>query len=175
MIHQIDSKNKWFLLSASFSAKFNRHVFMWQSVEFLSVFNTLTLKQIFWKTKFFTLKLQYRFLVESNKIENASLPYKTAMSEADVKTNRIVSTNWTNHKERSNYFVFFENLVSVYKELFWCTDDPNVHIHTFTKRWNFIWGGFFPVRILKVQHVSNFTIIEEENVLCLQECTIVTR
>ena len=35
------------------------------------VFNTLTLKQIFWKTN-------YRLLVESTKIENASLPYKNA-------------------------------------------------------------------------------------------------
>ena len=60
---------------------------MWQSVEILNVFNTLTLKQIFWKTKTFFKKLEYRFLVESTKIENASFPYKTSISEANVKTN----------------------------------------------------------------------------------------
>ena len=29
-------------------------------------------------------------MVESTKIENASFPYKTALSEANVKTNRMV-------------------------------------------------------------------------------------
>ena len=52
---------------------------MWQSVEILNVFNTLTLKRIFWKTKTFFKNLEYRFLVESIKIENASFPYKTAI------------------------------------------------------------------------------------------------
>ena len=53
----------------------------------LNVFNTSTLKQIFWKTKIFSKKLEYRFSAESTKIENASFPYKTALSEANVKTN----------------------------------------------------------------------------------------
>ena len=50
-----------------------------------SVFNTLTLKQIFWKTKNFFRKLEYRFLVENIKIENAQTPYKTPRSEVNVK------------------------------------------------------------------------------------------
>ena len=73
-------------------------------------FNTLTLKQIFWKTKTI-LKLEYRFLVEITKIENASFPYKTAMSEANVKTNEMVTTKWTYQKEQSfssNYFIFWK-------------------------------------------------------------------
>ena len=37
-------------------------------------FYTLTLKQMLSKTK--NLKLEYRFLVESNKIENVSFPLK---------------------------------------------------------------------------------------------------
>ena len=91
----------------------DRHVFMWQSVEILNVFNALTLIQIFWKTKTFFKKLEYRFLVESTKIENASFPYKTAISEANVKTNRMVSIKWTYHKEQSfanNYFIFLKIL-----------------------------------------------------------------
>ena len=76
------------------------HVFMWQSVKILNVFNTLALKQIFWKTKTFFKKPGYGFLAESTKIENASFPYKTAISEANVKTNRIVTTEWTYQKER---------------------------------------------------------------------------
>ena len=67
----------------------------------MNVFNTLTLKQIFWKMKNFFKKLEYCFLVESTKIVNASFLYKTAISEANVKTNRIASAKWTYHKERS--------------------------------------------------------------------------
>ena len=67
----------------------------------LNVFNTLILKQIFKKTKTFFRKLEYRFLVESTKIENASFSCNTALSEANVKTKRMMSTKWTEHKERS--------------------------------------------------------------------------
>ena len=38
-------------------------------------------------------KLEHRFLVESTKIENALFLYETVMSEAYVKTNRMVSKN----------------------------------------------------------------------------------
>ena len=58
-------------------------------------------------------KLEYRFLVESTKIENASFPYKTAISEANAKANKMVTTKCTYHKERSfacNYLIFLKNL-----------------------------------------------------------------
>ena len=58
-------------------------------------FQYLTLKQIFWKAKTFFKKLVYRFLVESTKIGNASFPYKTVMSKANVKIKRMMSTKWT--------------------------------------------------------------------------------
>ena len=77
--------------------------------------NTLTLKQIFWKMKTFLKKLEHRFLVKSTKIEHA-FPYKTAISKANVKKNRIVSSKWTYHKQQgfaSSYFIFSENAVSV--------------------------------------------------------------
>ena len=53
--------------------------------------------------------MEYRFLVESTNIENVSIAYKTVMSEANAKANRMVTTKWTYHKERSfasNYFIF---------------------------------------------------------------------
>ena len=115
--------------------------------KFLNHFNTLTLKHIFSKTKTFFKKLEYRFLVESTKIENASFPYKTAIPGANVKTNRMVSTKWTYHKDlflRKSCF----SLRTSYKELIWFTNHPNVHIHTFCKRWSFI-RCFFPGSILK--------------------------
>ena len=56
-------------------------------MKILNISSTLILKQNFLKT--FLKKLEYRFLVERTKIEKASFPYKTAASEANVKTNRI--------------------------------------------------------------------------------------
>ena len=124
---------------------------MWQSVKILNVFNTLTLKQIFRKTENFFEQLDYKFLVERTKIESASFPYKTAISEANVRTNRMVSPKWTYHKEWSfaiNFFNFWKlcfSWRSSYKYLIWCTNDPNAHVRTFCKRWSFIWRCFFPV------------------------------
>ena len=39
------------------------------------------------------------FLVETTKIENTSFPFKTVLSEANVKTNRMATTKWTYNKE----------------------------------------------------------------------------
>ena len=58
-------------------------------------------------------KLGHHFLVESTEIENASFPYKTVLSEANVKANKMVTTKWTYQKERSfasNYFIFLKIL-----------------------------------------------------------------
>ena len=63
--------------------------------------------------KVFLRKLEYRFLVESTKIESASFPYKTAISKANIKKNKMESEKLTYHKERSfasNYFIFLEIL-----------------------------------------------------------------
>ena len=86
-----------------------RHVFMWQSVKVSNVFYTLTLKQI---SGIFR-RMEYRFLVETTKIENKSFAFKTALSEANIKTNKMATTKWTYFKEwsfASNYFIFLENL-----------------------------------------------------------------
>ena len=130
----------------------DQHVLLWKSVKILNLFNNLTLKQILWKIEAFFKKTGVSFLVESTKIENASFPYKTAISEANGKKNKMVTTKWTtgqmDHKEQSfssNYFLFFLffckfcfSLTTSYKELICCTNNPNVHICTFCKRWRFI-------------------------------------
>ena len=67
----------------------------------------------FLKNKNLFQKIDYCFLVESTKIENVSFTYKTAISEVNVKTNKMVSIKWTYHKERSfarNYFIFLKTL-----------------------------------------------------------------
>ena len=64
--------------------------------------------------KTFFKKLECRFLVETTEIENTSFPFKTAMSETNVKTNRMATTKWTYHKEwsfTSNYFIFLEKFL----------------------------------------------------------------
>ena len=80
----------------------------------LSIFSTLTLKQIFLKTKTFSKKLEHCFLVERTKIEKASFPYKTAKLEANVKTNRMVTTKWAFHRKQG----FTSNCVFFLKVLF---------------------------------------------------------
>ena len=82
-------------------------------MEILNVFNNLTLKEIFCKTRAFFQKLEYCFLVESTKIENASFSYKTTMLKANDKLNRMVSTKWVYHIEgsfASIYFIFLKIL-----------------------------------------------------------------
>ena len=58
-------------------------------------------------------KMGYHFFIEHTKIKNASFPYKTAVSEVNVKTNKMLTTKWTYHRERSfasNYFIFLKVL-----------------------------------------------------------------
>ena len=76
----------------------DRHVFMWRLVKISNIFSALTLKQIFQKTKTFFKNLKYRYLVERTTIVNASFPYEAAISKANVKKNRMVTTKLTYHK-----------------------------------------------------------------------------
>ena len=92
---------------------------MWQLLKILNVFNTLILKQIFWKTKISLKKLEELFLDENTKIENATFLRKTSPSEDNMKANWMGSTKWNYHKERSfpsNYFIFL-NFFSVWNPL----------------------------------------------------------
>ena len=84
---------------------------MWQSVKVSNVFNTLTLKQIFWKRRTFSKKTGVPLFSPLTLF-----PFKTSLLEANVKTNRMATTKWTYHKEwsfASNYFIFLENLFQV--------------------------------------------------------------
>ena len=113
-------------------------------------------------------RLGYCFLVESTKIKNTTFLFKTALSEANVKTNRMGSTKWTYHKEQnfdSNYFIFSNvcfSLRTSHKELSWCTNHPNVHIQTFWKHWNFIWDWFFPLSILKKRLQEGENLVDKQ-------------
>ena len=54
--------------------------------------------------------MENRFLVESTEIETAAFPCKTALSEVNIKANGIGTS---------------------YKELIWCTNQPDFHVNTF--------------------------------------------
>ena len=71
---------------------------MWESGNF-ERFQYSNFETNFLENETFIKKLEYLFLVESSKIENASFPYKTAFSEVSVKTNRIESIESTYHKD----------------------------------------------------------------------------
>ena len=92
--------------------------------------------------------LEYRFFVGSTKIENASFPYKTAISEPNLRRIEWRVQNGPIIKNRVLpvtalfFWRFCFSLRTFYKELIWCTNDPNAHIYTFCKRWSFIWRCF---------------------------------
>ena len=81
--------------------------------KFCKPFNTLTLKQIFWKTQALFSNLEYHFLVETTKTENATIPYKTALSEANVKTKKGEYEMDLSQRTEFYQFYFFESFVSV--------------------------------------------------------------
>ena len=74
---------------------------MRQSLKIFKIFNALALKQVYWKMKAFFKKLEYRFSVETTAIESAIFLYKTALSKAYVKTNRMGTKKWIYQNECS--------------------------------------------------------------------------
>ena len=110
-------------------------------------------------------RFQY-FNFESNFLKNENVfkktgslfRYETALSEANVKKNEMGSTKWTYQKKGSFasnslflfcFWKFCFSLKTSYKELIWCINNLNIHIHTFCKRWNFIWDKVFKSRLSK--------------------------
>ena len=132
------------------------HVFMWQSLKILNDFNNLTLKYIFWKTQTLFKKLEYHDLVEITKIDNITFPYKTALSEVMLRQIEWGVQNGPITRTRVlpvTTFLFPKfcfHLGTLYIELIWHTNHPNVHIHTFWNCWSFNLGCFFPMIILKI-------------------------
>ena len=130
-----------------------RHVFLWQPLEILNVFITLSLNLIFWKTKHFLKKLEYCFSVQSIKIESAIFQHKTALPEANAKTKKWEVQNGPITKAgvlpvaTLFFWKFCFRVTDSSKELIRCINNPNVHIHTFRKRWSFIWRCFFSVSL----------------------------
>ena len=68
-----------------------------------------------------------------------------------MRTNRMMSkkSQRTEFCPKPLYFCF--SFRTSYKELIWCTNDPNAYIPTFCKRWSFIWRCFFFLSIVNFE------------------------
>ena len=104
MIHQVGSKNEWFLVSENgcLFPPFERSACFYVTIsESFKRFQYFNFETNFLENEKLFRKLEHRFLVEATKTENTSFPFKTALSEANVKTNGMTTTKWTYHKEWS--------------------------------------------------------------------------
>ena len=72
--------------------------------------------------------------------------------------NRLITKNGVLPVTTLVFWKFCFSLRTFYKELIWCTNDPNAHIHTFCNHWSFIWRRFFPVSILNSQLLLSYSI-----------------
>ena len=112
-------------------------------------FQYFNFEKNFWKMEAFFKKLEYSFLVESARIESACFHTKVTCQYPMLR--QIERTKWTYQKGRcfaSNYFIFWKfyfSLRTSCKELIWCTNDPNVHIHPCREQWNFIFESASPL------------------------------
>ena len=122
--------------------------------------------------KTFFKNLEYRFLVESAKIENAlfhtKLPYQTPVLRP-IKwwlQNGPITKKGVLPLITLLFLKFSFSLNTSYTALIFFTNNPSVYICTFWKRWNFIWRHFFPVSILKIksyhEKAMNFIITEKK-------------
>ena len=101
----------------------------------------------------FFKKLEYCFLVETTEIESTSFPFKTALSENNIKTNRMATTKWTKAWSfASNYFILleyfcqFQNLLKRVKLMH---QQPKCPYLYFSLALEFNFRVLFPVSILK--------------------------
>ena len=129
---------------------------MWHSLEILNVLNTLTLQQIFWKKKPFSKNwstvFSWKYYVWKCNIFIQNYYVRIQCSD---KQNRVQNGPITKSGVLSVTALFFGEISFQFKslltKLIWCTNYPKLHIHTFRKRWSFIWAFFIPVATLK-QH-----------------------
>ena len=87
-------------------------------------------------------------LVESTKIENHYFHIKLLCQKPMLRQIEWGAQNGPTTKNGNLplttlfFSKFCFSLKSSYEGLIWCTNYPNIHIHTFSKRWSFIWRRF---------------------------------
>ena len=124
---------------------------MWQSVKVSNVFNTLNLKQIFWKKKHWSTVFWLNPLrLKTHHFHSQLLCQKPMSRQIEwwlqngpiTKSGVLPATTYFFWKICSSF-------KTSWKDLIWCTNNPNVKIRIFRKRWSLILGCFFPVSIRK--------------------------
>ena len=154
---------------------------MWQWVKVSNVFNTLFLKQIFWKTRIFFKKLEYRFLVRATKIENTPFPFKQLCQKPMLRQiqwwlqNGTITASGVLPVTTLFFWKICSSFRTSWKELIWCTNDPNVNIHIFRKRLSLILGCFSPVSILKWENFTKLYKIFQKSRFVYKHNEILTR
>ena len=123
----------------------DRQFVIWQSLEILNIFNTL--RPIFSKTKTFFKKLEYRFLL---KVIGLKTHFPTKLP-CQKPTLRWIKWRVQDEPIRKNgglllsalfFWKYCYCLINSYKELIWCTNYINVHIHTFEEAGVLYKGSF---------------------------------
>ena len=106
----------------------------------MNVFNTLTLKQILWKTQTLLKGGGIPFFSSKHLDWKRNISIQNG-SELWVQNGRITKNGVL--PVTTLYFrKFYFNLRTSYQKLIWCTNNLDVHIHTFRKRCSVICGAF---------------------------------
>ena len=109
----------------------------------LDICNTSTFEQVFWKTKTFFKKLEYRFLtvkalrLKALAFQKPIILIPTGISEANLRQIEWWVQNGASTKNGRLpvttllFRKFCFSLRTSYKELIWCTNDPYAHMSYF--------------------------------------------
>ena len=118
-------------ITRDFDRSRDRHVFMWQWLEILNVFNILTLKQIFWKAQALFKKLVVLRLTTQH-FYTKLLCQKPMLRQMEWREQNWPVTKTGLLPVTVFFFrTFCFNLRTSPKELSWCTNYLNVYINTF--------------------------------------------
>ena len=118
------------------------------------------------RLKTFFKKLEYRFLVTALRLKthhiHTKLPYQKPMLRQIEWwiQNGPITKNGVLPVTTLFFWKFCFSLRISYKELIWCTNNPNICIRNFCKHWSFIWRCFFPVSILKWLRVEQLQNVD---------------
>ena len=87
---------------------------MWMSLQKIELISGKSCFLIFWVPFFSRPKAVTdlkKACIRAGAIESITYPYKSALSEANGKANRMGSTKWTYYKERSFTSIYFILLI----------------------------------------------------------------
>ena len=105
-----------------------------------NIFNTLTLKQIFWKLESSFKNLDTAFKLKALKFKMHHFQTKLSYQKAMLRQikwwlqNGPIKKNWVLPVTNLLFSKFCFSLRTSYRDWICCTNNPNVHICTFCKR-----------------------------------------